>query len=226
MAADEGHDVVFLFDVDETLLDNDRVKVDIEDFFARQAGAERTARYWEIYEGLRLELGYADFLGALQRYRLEHIEDAHLLRVALYMLNVPFADRLFPRALDVLRHVQQWGPAVIVSDGDVVFQPLKVQHSGLLETADDTLIYVHKERRLDLVEQRWPARHYVMFDDKLRIHTSLKQHWGSRVTTVLVRQGHYAMDPAEAIQHPPADLAVDAIEEVLQFALADLVPGR
>lgn len=220
------HDAVFLFDVDETLLDNDRIKIDIEEFLAAEAGTDVAARYWEIYEGLRMELGYADFLGALQKYRVEHIDDAQLLSVALYMLNFPFAQRLFPHALDVIAHVQQWGPAVILSDGDVVFQPLKVQNAGLLAAADDTLIYIHKQQRLDQVERHWPAAHYVMFDDKLHILSDMKQHWGDRVTTVFVRQGHYAMDPAETTKYPPADLTVDRIDEVLNLGRAELLGGR
>ena len=214
------HGVVFLFDVDNTLLDNDRVTGDLRRYLEREVGRERSDRYWAIFEGLRAELGYADYLGALQRYRVESPYDCHLLAVSTYLINYPFANRLFPNSLDVMEHCRQWGPVVILSDGDVVFQPRKVERSGLFEAVGgDILIYIHKEQELADVERRYPAGHYVMVDDKLRILSAMKKIWGSRVTTVFPRQGHYALDPAETAKHPPADITVERIGDLLSFDL-------
>ena len=189
------HHAVFLFDVDNTLLDNDHITADLKRHLERQVGHEQQERYWAIFEELRRELGYADYLGALQRYRLEHPRDSHLLTVSHFMVNYPFANRLFPNALDVIEHVKQWGAAVILSDGDVVFQPRKIERSGLFEAVDgNVLIYVHKEQELDDVERRYPAEHFVLIDDKLRILSAVKERWRARVTTVFPRQGHYAHD--------------------------------
>jgi FMN phosphatase YigB (HAD superfamily) len=216
--------VVFLFDVDDTLMDTDRVTADLRRHLEREVGAEQLQRFWEISEGLRLEVGYVDYLGALQHYRNQHANEPHLIEVSLFMLNYRFANRLFPNALDVIEHVRQWGPAVIATDGDVVFQPRKVENSGLYEAFDgNVLIYVHKEQQLADIEARYPADHYVMFDDKLRILTALKQAWGSRVTTVLPRQGHYALDPKAAELYPPADITVERIGDVLNFDLQTLL---
>src|SRR5437773_31086 len=188
--------IVFLFDVDNTLLDNDRVTEDLQRYLEHEVGHERRKRYWAIFEQLRSELGYADYLGALQRYRSEYPRDPHLLTVSRFLVNYPFANRLFPNSLDVIELFKQWGPVVILSDGDVVFQPRKVERSGLFEAVDgNVLIYVHKEKELDDVEQRFPAGHYVMVDDKLRILEAMKKIWGERLTTVWPRQGHYALDP-------------------------------
>src|ERR671917_1099568 len=209
-------DVVFLFDVDNTLLDNDRVNADLRRYLEQEVGRERAERYWAIFEGLRSELGYADYLGALQRYRAECPYDCHLLAVSTYLVNYPFADRLFPDSLDVLEHCGRWGPVVILSDGDVVFQPRKVERSGLFEAVEgNILIYIHKELELHDVERRYPARHYVMVDDKLRILAAMKRSWGARVTTVFPRQGHYALDPAETARRPPADITVERIRDLL-----------
>ena len=214
------HGVVFLFDVDNTLLDNDRVTADLRRYLEREVGRERSDRYWAIFEGLRAELGYADYLGALQRYRVECPYDSHLLAVSTYLVNYPFANRLFPNSLDVLEHCRQWGPAVILSDGDVVFQPRKVERSGLFEAVEgNILIYIHKELELTDVERRYPAGHYVMVDDKLRILTAMKQSWGARLTTVFPRQGHYALDAAEVSKYPPADVTVERIGDLLALDL-------
>lgn len=224
-----AHELVILFDVDNTLLDNDRVTGDLRRYLEREVGRERSDRYWSIFEGLRTELGYADYLGALQRYRVECPYDSHLLAVSTYLVNYPFANRLFPNSLDVIEHCQRWGPAVILSDGDVVFQPRKVERSGLFEAVEgNILIYIHKERELADVERRYPAEHYVMVDDKLRILAAMKQIWGARVTTVFPRQGHYALDPAETSKYPPADLTVERIGELLNYdlpALRAAAPG-
>src|SRR3954452_2159176 len=187
--------VTFLFDVDNTLLDNDRIAADLQRHLVSEIGRRGAQEYWKIFEQLRSELGYADYLGALQRYRAKHPRAPHLLCVSDFFINYPFAERLFPDAIKMIEHVQQWGPAVILSDGNVVFQPLKIDRSGLANAvAARVLIYVHKEQELENVEQRYPAEHYVLIDDKLRILADVKKTWGTRVTTVFVRQGHYAVD--------------------------------
>jgi FMN phosphatase YigB (HAD superfamily) len=218
--------VVFFFDVDNTLLDNDHVTADMKRFLDREVGHDRAARYWEIFEGLRLELGYADYLGALQRYRLEHPRDSHLLAVSTFLVNYPFANRLFPNTLDVIERCKRWGPVVILSDGDVVFQPRKIHRSGLFEAVDgNILIYVHKESELEDVEHRYPAERYVMVDDKVRILAALKDVWGARVTTIFPRQGHYARDDAAVAKFPPPDITVDRIGDLLAVEPARLSPG-
>ncbi len=211
--------MVFLFDVDNTLLDNDRVTGDLRKHLEREVGPERAQHYWTIFEQLRTELGYADYLGALQRYRREYPHDLHLLTVSRFLVNYPFANRLYPSALDVIEHVKTWGTPAILSDGDVVFQPRKVDCSGLFEAVDgNVLIYVHKELELEDVERRYPSEHYVLVDDKLRILTAVKRTWGARVTTVFVRQGHYALDPKIVSEYPAADRTVERIGELLNFA--------
>ncbi len=223
VAATGRHGVVFLFDVDNTLLDNDRVTANLRRYLEREVGRERSDRYWAIFESLRKELGYADYLGALQRYRVECPYDSHLLAVSTYLVNYPFANRLYPNSLDVIEHCRRWGPAVILSDGDVVFQPRKVERSGLFEAVGgNILIYIHKELELRDVERRYPAEHYVMVDDKLRILTAMKESWGPRVTTVFPRQGHYALDAAEVSKYPRADVTVGRIGDLLDYDLAAL----
>lgn len=218
---------VFLFDVDNTLLDNDRVTADLKQHLEREVGHKRQQRYWAILEQLRAELGYVDYLGALQRYRLECPRDPHLLMVSSFLVNYPFADRLFPHALDVLKHVKQWGQPVILSDGDVVFQPRKIERSGLFQAVDQhVLIYIHKECELDDVERRYPASHYVLIDDKLRILTEIKKVWGTRVTTIFPRQGHYAMDPDALASFPAPDLSIDRIGELLHVDKPMLLTPR
>jgi FMN phosphatase YigB (HAD superfamily) len=211
----ETPDIVFLFDVDNTLIDNDRVQLDLGEYLETVFGHHARDRYWAIFEELRKELGYADYLGALERYRLEDLHDPCLLRMANWLVDYPFADRLYPGALDAVRHAAQWGPTVILSDGDAVFQPRKVARSGLWQAFEDrVLIYIHKEQELDEVERLHPARHYVLIDDKLRILDAVKRIWGSRVTTVFARQGHYARDPETLATFPPADLSIDRIGEL------------
>jgi FMN phosphatase YigB (HAD superfamily) len=217
---------VFLFDVDNTLLDNDRVTEDLKRHLEREVG-ERHHQYWAIFEQLRAELGYADYLGALQRYRIEYPRDPHVLTVSKFLLDYPFADRLFPGALAVLKQVSSWGQVVILSDGDVVFQPRKVERAGLFDAVDGhVLIYIHKEQELDDVERRYPARQYVLVDDKLRILTAVKEIWGQRVTTVFTRQGHYAHDTAALAGYPPADVTLERISEMLFFGQEKLTRGR
>jgi phosphoglycolate phosphatase-like HAD superfamily hydrolase len=210
--------VVFLLDVDNTLLDNDRVTEDLREHLTRDFGATRQKRYWAIFERLRGDLGYADYLGALQAYRAENPRDPHMLRMSSYLLEYPFAERLFPGALDVIRRLSQRGPAVILSDGDAVFQPRKVERSGLYDAVEGrVLIYIHKEHELDDVERRFPARRYVLVDDKPRILSAVKSSWGSRLTTVFVRQGHYARGPGLIPAHPPPDVALERIGDLLQI---------
>ena len=219
--------VVFLFDVDNTLLDNDRVAADLQCHLAREIGAEGAQEYWHIFEQLRTELGYADYLGGLQRYRANHPHTQQLLCMSDFLISYPFAERLFPDALKVIGHVQQWGPAVILSDGDVVFQPIKINRSGLANAvAGRVLIYVHKEQELDDVEQRYPAEHYVLVDDKLRILAAVKKFWASRVTTVFVRQGHYATDPKILASYPPADINIGHIGNLLRYHLPELLKSK
>jgi FMN phosphatase YigB (HAD superfamily) len=211
-------EVVFLFDCDNTLLDNDRVKDDLRGHLASEFGPESRDRYWEIFEALRAELGYADYLGALQRYRLGAMNDPRLLKMSSFLVDYPFAERLYPRALAAIEHLRRWGPTVILSDGDVVFQPRKIQRSGLWEAVQGrVLIYIQKEQMLDDVEQRYPARHYVMVDDKLRILAAMKAIWRDRLTTIFPRQGHYALDPKNGSTWPPADMAIERIGDLLEW---------
>ena len=219
--------VTFLFDVDNTLLDNDRVAADLQRHLVSEIGSKGAQEYWQIFEQLRTELGYADYLGGLQRYRTKHPHAQQLLCLSDFLINYPFAERLFPDALKVIEHVEQWGPAVILSDGDVVFQPLKIRRSGLASiVSGDVLIYVHKEQELDDVERRYPAEHYVLVDDKLRILTAVKNFWGPRVTTVFVRQGHYAVDPKIIASYPPADISIERIGDLLQYDLQRLLTSN
>ena len=206
--------VVFLLDVDNTLLDNDRVAADLKRHLTRAFGAERQERYWAIFETLRAELGYADYLGALQRYRVENPHDPHVLALSSFLLEYPFADRLFPGSLEVIERLSAWGPTVILTDGDVVFQPRKIERSGLLEAVEGrVLIYIHKEREIEDIERQYPAGHYVLVDDKIRILTAFKKVWKERLTTVFPRQGHYALAP-DVADYPPPDIAIERIGDL------------
>src|SRR5579862_1218879 len=214
--------VVFLLDVDNTLLDNDCVQDDLRDHLEREFGAASSRRYWEIFEQLRDELGYADYLGALQRYRVQQegsgSHDPRLLLMSSFLVDYPFAQRLYPQALEVIAHLGSFGQPVILSDGDVVFQPRKVQHSGLWHAVKGrVLIYIHKERVLDDVQRRFPAAHYVAVDDKLRILAAVKQILRDRLTTIFPRQGHYALDPHNVAAYPPADLSIERIGDLLRY---------
>jgi FMN phosphatase YigB (HAD superfamily) len=216
---------VFLVDVDNTLLDNDHVQADLRRHLEREFGAACRDRYWAILEDLFRELGYRDYLGALQRYRVEHPHDVHLLSMSSYLVDYPFANRLYPGALDVLERFRTWGPTVLLSDGDVVFQPRKVERSGLAEAVDGhVLIYIHKERELDEVARRYPAAHYVLVDDKPRILAAVKAAWGARVTTVFPKQGQYANDEATVASLPVPDLTVARIGDLLQYDRARFHP--
>ena len=217
-------EIVFLFDCDNTLLDNDRVQEDLRVHLAREFGPEIRDRYWEILEDLRTALGYVDYLGALQRYRLGDLSDTRLLSMSSFLIDYPFADRLYPGALDAIRYLRTMGLTVILSDGDVVFQPRKIERSGLWAAVDGrVLIYVHKEEMLDAVAERYPARRYVLIDDKLRILAATKRLWRDRLTTIFPRQGHYALDAANVAAYPPADITIERIEDLLAIDLATLL---
>jgi FMN phosphatase YigB (HAD superfamily) len=219
--------IVFLVDVDNTLLDNDRIQNDLKRHLEREFGAACRDRYWAILEQLFTEVGYRDYLGALQRYRVEHPRDIHLLSMSSFLVDYPFANRLYPGSLDVLARFRSWGQTVILSDGDVVFQPRKIERSGIFEAVEKhVLVYIHKEAALDDVERRYPARHYVLVDDKLRILAAIKKAWGERVTTVFPRQGQYAHDPSVVVGCPPADLTVERIGDLLNYDLPTLLTGQ
>src|SRR6185436_13191454 len=215
--------IIFLIDVDNTLLDNDGIQQDLKDHIERAYGRDASDRYWKILEDLFTELGYRDYLGALQRFRAEHPREVELLSMSAYLIDYPFAGRLFPSALKVLKRLNGFGSTVILSDGDVVFQPHKVERAGLSDAVDGrVLIYIHKEEALDDVERRFPAEHYVLVDDKLRILTTVKRTWRSRVTTVFPRQGQYAHDQKTIAECPPADVTVERIGDLLNIDLSAL----
>jgi FMN phosphatase YigB (HAD superfamily) len=208
--------ITTFFDVDNTLLDNDGVTADLSDHLEREFGSASRDRYWMLFEGLRRELGYADYLGALQRYRLENEDDPALLRMSSFLVDYPFAGKLYPRALEVIAHCSQWGPTVILSDGDVVFQPRKIQRSGIWDAVEGrVLIYLHKEQMLESVARRYPSEYYVMVDDKVRILSAMKKAWGGKLTTIFPRQGHYALDPAEVAAYPPADYLIERVSDLI-----------
>jgi FMN phosphatase YigB (HAD superfamily) len=220
----ETSDVVFLFDVDNTLIDNDRVQAHLREHLEQTYGAATRDRYWEILEELRSELGYVDYLGALERYRIEDLHRPEVLRMSNWLVDYPFADRLYPGALDAVKHVQQWGIPVILSDGDAVFQPRKVERSGLWRAFDNRiLIYIHKEEELEDVGRLYPADHYVLIDDKLRILSAVKKIWGRRVTTVFPKQGHYAFDSDTLAEYPPADIELAKIGDLVAYDLPALL---
>jgi FMN phosphatase YigB (HAD superfamily) len=215
--------IVFLIDVDNTLVDNDGIQQDLKDHLEQTYGVAARDRYWRILEDLMVELGYRDYIGALQNFRVEHPREIELLAMSSFLMDYPFAGRLYPKALEVLKRLRSLAPTVILSDGDVVFQPRKVEHAGLAKVADgDVLIYIHKEEALDDVERRFPAEHYVLIDDKLRILDAAKQVWGERVTTVLPRQGQYAHDAKVISALPPADVTIERIGDLLDYDLARL----
>src|SRR6201987_3328737 len=219
----KASDLVLLFDVDNTLIDNDRVQAHLSEHLEQTYGRATRDRYWQIFEDLRSELGYADYLGALERYRVEDLHRPEVLRMSNWLVDYPFADRLYPGALEAVKHVQQWGPAVILSDGDAVFQPRKVERSGLWRAVDNrVLIYIHKECELEYVERLYPANHYVLIDDKLHILAAVKKIWGERVTTVFPKQGHYALDPQALAEYPAADIALARIADLMTCDLAAL----
>ena len=217
-------DIAFLVDVDNTLLDNDAVIADLRRHLNDRFGPDCERRYWEIFEELRAQLGYADYLGALQRYRLEHPREPRVLEIALYLLQYPFADRVYPGALDAVARLSARGPVVVLSDGDVVFQPRKVERSGLWAVVEGrVLIYIHKEEMLDDMQMRYPAKRYVMVDDKLRLLAAMKAVLGERLFTVFPRQGHYALDPDTLATNPRSDVSIEHVGDLLRYDLAALL---
>ena len=215
----------FLVDIDDTLLDNDRIRDDIERHLDREYGPDARAAYWTIQERRFVELGYRDYLGAVQEWWESEARDPRALAFSEYLLDYPFADRLYPRALEVLARLRDAGPTVVLTDGDAVFQPRKVSRAGVGHVVDGVLVYVHKEEELDDVERRYPAERYVLVDDKVRILAAAKRHWGDRVTTVLPRQGQFANDPDLLASHPEPDVTVDGVGDLLELDLQELVRG-
>jgi FMN phosphatase YigB (HAD superfamily) len=204
--------LVFLVDADNTLLDNDRIQDDLDRYIAATFDGDAAKTYWAIFEDLRERSGYADYLAAIQKFRLECGDEVRAQHLAGFLLDYPFAERIYPRALEAIAHVSQLGLCVVLSDGDAVMQPRKVGKSGIADAVDGrVLIYVHKEHMLKDVSGRFPADHYVMIDDKLRVLADMKQAWRARLTTVFVRQGHYANDAAARRAYPPAQFELDAI---------------
>jgi FMN phosphatase YigB (HAD superfamily) len=215
--------IIFLFDVDNTLLDNDHVVSDLMRYLEHEIGSELQQRYWVHFEQLRTELGYADYLGALQRYRLEYPRDSRILAISHYLIDYPFCQPVVPQFVDVIAHAPRWGEPVIVTDGDVVFQPLNIRRAGLMDSFDSqVLIYIHKGTELDDIAKRYPADHYIFIDDKVRILVAVKEAWNSRVTTVFPRQGDYAMDENEVAKYRP-DLVIERIAMLLNYDLSTLI---
>ena len=218
MLMPDARDTVFLLDVDNTLLDNDRFSVDLDARLERDFGAAQRTRYRAIYAALRDQLGYADYLGALQIFRAGLDEDADLLQMSAFLLEYPFAERLYPRVLETIAHLHTLGTPVVLSDGDIVFQPRKIERSGLWDAVQGrVLVYLHKERMLDAMQRRFPARHYVMVDDKPHLLAAMKTAMGDRLTTVFVQQGHYARDAVGDSIDPAPDMTITRIDELLRF---------
>jgi hypothetical protein len=218
--------VAFLLDVDNTLLNGDRLVSDLKHHLTQAFGDDRLAQYWTIFEARRTELGYVDYLGALQQFRINNPRDQHCLRISTFLLDYPFADLVYPGALDLIGRLRGWGPTVIMSDGDVVFQPRKIERSGLFSAVEGrVLLYIHKEQELRDVERRHPASHYVLVDDKPRILAAVKQIWGGRVTTVFPRQGHYARDAESVAKYPAPDITIERIGDLLGYDLPALLRG-
>jgi len=218
------HDIVFLFDVDDTLLDNDAINADLDAHIERIFGTDGRKLYRDIYESVRDEVHYADYLGAIQRFRVQCGDEVRAQDLGAWLLEYPFAEKLYPRALEAIEYASRFGPAVVLSDGDAVLQPRKISASGIADAVDgNVLVYVHKETMLDDVERRFPARHYVIVEDKLRVLDALKQHWRERLTTVFVRQGHYARDPQLLAKYPPAEISLESIGELIQCSADDFV---
>lgn len=215
-----SRDVVFLLDVDNTLLDNDRFAADLRARLEKAFGAAQSLRYWALYADLRETLGYADYLGALQAFRAGLDDDPDLLQMSDFLLDYPFAERLYPHALAAIAHLRALGLPVVLSDGDVVFQPRKIQRSGIWDAVEGrVLIYRHKDLSLPAMQQRFPARHYAMIDDKPKLLAAMKRVMGDRLTTVFVRQGHYAAEAVAATIDPPADRVIERIGDLCDHGL-------
>lgn len=217
-----SRDTVFLLDVDDTLLDNDRFGADLGKRLEADFGVEARKRYWGIFEELRAKVGFADYLGSLQVFRDGLDDDPRLLGMSDFLLEYQFSDLLYPQALQAIGHLRTLGRPVILSDGDVVFQPRKIKHAGIWSAVDGAvLIYIHKEKVLDHVQRRYPASHYVVVDDKPNLLAAMKSQLKERLTTVFVRQGHYALAPGSNSVQPPPDRVIERIGEILNFQSSD-----
>jgi hypothetical protein len=217
--------VTFLVDVDDTLLDNDRIRADFEEHLESAYGTQRRDAYWMIQERRFAELGYRDYVGAVQEWWSTAGMDPCLLGFSEFLLEYPFADRLYAGALEVLARLRAAGPVIVLTDGDAIFQPRKIARAGIRDVADDVLVYVHKEDELEDVERRHPASRYVLVDDKVRILSAVKRQWADRVTTVLPMQGQFATDPTIAAAHPAPDVTVGGIADLLDVDLEALARG-
>jgi len=218
-----SNEIVFLLDVDNTLLDNDRLRDDLMHHLADRFGTENRDRYSAILEELREQLGYVDYLSAMQRYRLTDMNDPQLLLMSAFLMDYPFTDLVYPGAFEAIAHLRRRGLTVILSDGDVIFQPRNIQRSGLWQAVEGRVLnYDHKEQMLDAVAKHYPARHYVMVDDKLRILAAMKKIWGERLTTVFARQGHYAFDLKNTAAHAPADITLEHISDLVDQDFSNL----
>ena len=217
-----GARIVFLLDVDNTLLDNDRFGADLGLRLEQAFGTAERERYWRIFADRREQLGLADYLGSLQLFRSGLDDDPKLLRMSDFLLDYPFDSLVYPDALAAIAHLASFASPVVLSDGDVVFQPRKIQRSGIWDAvAGQVLIYLHKERVLDHVQLRYPAAHYVMVDDKPNLLAAMKTVLGDELTTVFVRQGHYALAPGAATHYPPPDRVIEKIGDLLSLNPTD-----
>lgn len=213
---------VFLLDVDNTLLDNDRFTADLGERLESSFGAQERARYWDIFAKRRAALGLADYLGSLQEFRDGLDDNPKLLEMSLFLLEYPYASRLFPGALQAIARLRGLGLPVVLSDGDIVFQPRKIKRSGIWDAVEGrVMIYVHKEKVLDHMQRRYPAKHYVMVDDKANLLAAMKLALGARLTTVFVRQGHYAVSAESNSATPAPDLVIERIEDLINHNPTD-----
>lgn len=214
--------VAFLFDVDNTLLDNDRVRAELAETIERIVGPERGEAFWESYEQVRRDRDYVDYPNTIARFGRAFPDEVGYPDVADAILGYPYRAAVFPGAHDVLRQAQRVGPVAILTDGDPVYQPAKVARAGLTEAIDGpVLVFDHKEQHLAEVERRVPAERYVMVDDKPRILAAMSDRLGERMSTLHVCQGRYA-HAAEHDEFPDADRTVDAIAELLDVDLASV----
>ncbi|WP_158744178.1 HAD family hydrolase [Acidisphaera sp. L21] len=212
--------LVFLVDVDNTLLDNDQFQDALKAHIAKVSGPAARDRYWEIQEHLFHSLGYRDYLGAFQTYRLERPEDVDAIWLSLFVVDFPYATLLYPGALELIAALRKLGRVVALTDGDAVFQPRKLQGAGLIEPLDrHIMICVHKEAEVAEIERRYPAERYVVIDDKIRLLTAFKKVWGNKVMTVFPRQGQFGLDTKVIAANPPADIDVDRIAQLLDGSI-------
>jgi FMN phosphatase YigB (HAD superfamily) len=218
--------LVVLLDVDNTLLDNDRFAVDLSAYLLKQFGADGRDRYWRLFAQRRDDLGYADYLGAVQAFRGGYDDDRDRLGLSAFVLDYPFAERLYPRALEVLAHLRACAPTVIFTEGDLVFQPRKLRSAGIWDAAGgQAIVCLHKTFALTLLHRRYPAAHYFMIDDKPALLAAMKRLLGTALTTVLVHQGQYARESSAGFQErrvpplpstrPRPDLEIERIADLL-----------